>query len=321
MLKFNHLFSLALLAFLFISCSEDDKMVAGDPALLKFWIMDGYYDADNNKINLPDFDPQTIPHYEITLFFKWQEHIQSYEITGKAPYELYIGALKADDKQLKLTNLWVADNKPASEELLRYDKLFFETLNKVTRYEINGNKLLLYYGNSEKMVFTLSAKQYPTEVVSKVSARINGQDWESDPDRTIAGIHNDWIAGEITFSLSGSNMATLSDNIRYDIGIVMMQPPHTDKYYFNNSGVEIPVKGVSGSCIGTKTDEVYNTRSTDGYVEITRLTPDFVEGIFEFNASSVDQKEMTNHITDGKFLIAMGEEMKRWFKTYPHVMN
>lgn len=315
MLKFNHLFSLALLAFLFISCSKDDKMVS-DPALLKFWIMDGYYDAANNKINPPDFDPQTIPHYETTLFLKWQEHIQSYEITGKAPYELYIGAFKADDKQLKLTNLWVTDNEPTSEELHRYDKLFFETLNKVTHYAINGNKLLLYYGNSEKMVFTLSAKQYPVEVVSKVSARINGQDWESTLDRTSAGIKYDWITEDFTFSLSGSNVAALSDNFRYDIGITMMHPPHTDKYYFNNSGVEVPVKGVSGSCTGTKMDEVYDTRSTDGYVEITRLTPDFVEGIFEFNASSVDQKEITNHVTDGKFLIAMGGEMKKWFKTY-----
>lgn len=290
--------------------------MVGDPALLKFWIMDGYYDAKNNKINLPDFDPQTIPHYETTLFFKWQKHIQSYEITGKAPYELYIGALKADDKQLKLTNLWVTDNEPISKELSGYDKLFFETLNKVTHYEINGNKLLLYYGNSEKIVFTLSEKQYPVEVVSKVSARINGQHWESESDKTSASIKYDWMSEAFIFSFGGSNTIAHSDNMKYNIEVTMMHPPHPDKYYFNNSGVEIPLKGVIGSCIGVKIDEVYDTRSTDGYVEITRLTPDFVEGNFAFNASSIDQKEIANHITDGKFLIAMGGELNRWFKTY-----
>lgn len=52
----------------------------------------------------------------------------------------------------------------------------------------------------------------------------------------------------------------------------------------------------TGICSGIKLDKVYDTRSTDGYVEITRVTPDFVESNIESNATEVNNMEMTNQI-------------------------
>lgn len=311
--------ALFMLMIGFTACEKEGNAVGNNPKLQKFWKLAGYYDNDGKQINLPEFDPETLFHYEVNILFIWNEYTERYEIQGQGPHDIFWGEyLTPDDNSLKLNILKTTGIETDLEELSRYDDLYFHTLNNVTHYAIEGNRLKLFYGNDSKyMLFELKKEQHVDEE-PYMTAEINGMKWESDPKYTSGSIDYDYQYKKFKVDFGTTSTVTdnyLADGLRYGLSFSINVMPKRGEFEFNNDGVTIELDGgVMGVCTAIDEKRYIDTRSTNGIIAITRLSRSFMQGYFHFDAGGTD-KGITNKITNGKFFIPLSSP-EIWFQKY-----
>lgn len=141
------------------------------------------------------------------------------------------------------------------------------------------------------------------EVVIKdsghISAFANNVEWKSE------AYNNPYI--EIDKTGGGSSMYLVwklqnwitEANPGTKMYISMFYPITIGKYYFNNDGHSLPSKGVGVFIQGwEKSGSIIDYYSISGYVEITSINNDYVEGNFNFKAKDISNHtlEMTNGV-------------------------
>ncbi|MEO7991575.1 MAG: META domain-containing protein [Chryseolinea sp.] len=302
--------------FVLISCDENDE-TGNDAPLQKFWTLSGYFDKNGIAINLPDFDPDTLFHYEVNVLFMWNENSEKYEIQGQGPYDIFWGEYTASGHQLHNTSFETTRTLSESITLAEYDNQFFTTLKKVTSYSIIDNALKLYYdSNSEYMLFDLKDQQYK-DSEEYITAKINGINWQGDQEYTSAFVQFNDNTNSFTIDLGATSQEVLSNGFRYDVSFTLNLPPTRGEFEFNNDGIMMNSKdGVLGICYGRKDENDVDTRSTTGILAITQLNRSFVEGYFYFDAAGVgDDVGVNCNVTNGKFLIQISSPPD-WFEPF-----
>ena len=302
-----------------VSCKKENDDPGNDPRLQNFWKLSGYYDGNGNQINLPGFNPDTLFHYEVNLFFLWNDYSKRYEIQGQGPFDIFWGEyLIPGDKLLNLRTLETTNAKSDFQGLNSYDSLFFHTLREVEHYSVENNKLKLFYGTDlNYLLFELKPGPYP-DAEQYITAEINGMKWKGDQDYTSAYVTYDYHSDQFIFGLGGTSQETLSDGLHYDISFILYVTPGKKEFILNSKGIVIDSQGgTSGICYGRYKDQYHvDTRSESGVIAITLINRSFIEGYFYFEAKGIgDNVDVINKITDGKFFIQLNSPAN-WFQPY-----
>ena len=309
------LLSLLIITFCFFSCEKPD--IESNEELQKFWKLEGFY--NNDQLFIPEFDPDTLFHFEVNIIFLWNDYTKVYEIQGQAPIDIYWGELYLAGSNIKFKSLETTGLTSDVKEVVEYEKKFFKALRDISSYKIIKNKLIVKYENdSQEMHFVLKERQYVDED-KYCTAKIDGYDWSGEKDYVSAHVDYDYMSQKFYFGFGGCNYRTIhTDGYSYDIAISANFLPQRGEFAFNNKGIEMnAIGGIMGHCSGRKNDQVFDTRSVNGVFGITLLNRSFVEGYFYFDSKGFygDNIGLKRKVTDGKFLIPLSSH-PNWFSPY-----
>jgi hypothetical protein len=151
-----------------------------------------------------------------------------------------------------------------------------------------------------------------------MTADINQMAWSVPSGSAAAQLDYDHLIQEHHLSVHSQTDAVLANGVRYQLSFMLTYPPRTGKYFFNNTGASIPnPNGASGMVSGWRrngSDDYFTSFSTSGYVEITKLTQDYVEGNFQYSAVDVPGSQGTTiQVENGRFRVPITLVTgKRW---------
>jgi hypothetical protein len=302
--------------FLFFSCEKSENEIGNDKNLQKFWKLKGFYDENNNPINPPAFNPDTMFHFEINMMILWNDYSKAYEIQGQGPHDIFWGEFLPIQQGLEFKSLETTGHKADVKAVDDFDRLFFQAIKEVSSYTISNKRLIFKYENdSKKMIFELKDKQYIYDS-EYFTAKINGLNWSGDEDYISAEVIYDYTGQKVRLDFGASSEKTLSDQWIYNISISTSLSPQKGEFEFNNDGFLQTINGSMGICTGRKGDEQIDTRSTDGVFGITTISRSFIEGYFYFEAEGYgENKQIQRSVSDGRFLIILNSP-PGWFKPY-----
>jgi hypothetical protein len=299
-----------------LSCEKNDTEIGNNKNLQKFWKFKGFYDVNDNQINLPEFNPDTMFHFEMNMIFLWNDYTKAYEIQGQGPYDIFWGELLPIQQELEFKSLETTGHKSDVKAVDDYEKIFFLAIKEVSSYTISNKRLILKYENdSKKMIFEIKDKQYINDT-EYFTAKINGLNWSGDKDYISAEVIYDYAEQKVRLDFGGSSEQTLSDDWIYNLSITTSLSPQKGEFKFNNDGFLQNINGAMGICTGRKGDKQLDTRSTNGVFGITSMSRSFIEGYFYFDAKGYgENSEIKRTVSDGSFLLILNSP-PAWFKPY-----
>jgi len=147
-----------------------------------------------------------------------------------------------------------------------------------------------------------------------MTADVNMMAWAADKGFGTATLDYDFDAHDHFLTLWSQTENPLPNGVRYQVGIDVHSHLSKKRYNFNNNeSVMNEIGGASGIVYGWKKngeDDYFCGYSINGFIEITDLTKDNIDGFFEFNAvtamSSFDPGNDTIDVQNGKFHVPIG---------------
>jgi hypothetical protein len=301
LIKTRFVLIISLLLIVLVGCEkEETKKLPTD--ILSFWDFKGY-EISGTLEEIPD-------SISIDLYIGSVYSVGN-DFDGETPFRNYWGRFKLDEENIDFYDLRVTDVLTYEDSLHYYkvEEKYLLSLIKAKRYSINNNVLSIYFGEDSCLLYTKSENTIYDDDY-ELYTQFDENDWTALSNSIRISL--DYYYSH-SFRISVQSEEESYDGYKYTLGISVYYPPKKGFYAINNDNELFHTPGVGAICSGC-------AYSTNGYLNITRVSRGFIAGEFDIDFVHSEAFETLREIElqNGRFKIPVmsSSGSKPLYKTY-----